>query len=139
MNPKQNNPYHGASSKCTLVPRNKKDLDVPLGKAVNVASTYYQKCTRGGVLRASRCVSMHHTFRLALDRENKQSNEAIQSDGERTIEPCVPRVVMYYPVGVRMMASPECMGGPWTPSPQSCSAGYSVYLQCILEEYCSEI
>ncbi|GFW06409.1 hypothetical protein TNCV_2187441 [Trichonephila clavipes] len=72
-------------------------------------------------------------FRLAIDRENKQAKEAIQSDGQRTFEHCVPRVVAHYPVGIWLMASAECMKGPRAPTSQRCSAGCSVYCQCVLE------
>ncbi|GFX33171.1 hypothetical protein TNCV_2353401 [Trichonephila clavipes] len=66
-------------------------------------------------------------FRLVIDRANKQAKEAIQSDGyRRTLEHCVPLVVVHYPVGIWLMASAECMGGPQAPTPQRCSAGCSV-------------
>ncbi|GFW10415.1 hypothetical protein TNCV_5097661 [Trichonephila clavipes] len=46
-------------------------------------------------------------FRLAIDRENKQDNESIQYDGQRTIRHCVPRVVAHYPLGIWLMAMNE--------------------------------
>ncbi|GFT71220.1 hypothetical protein TNCV_3002151 [Trichonephila clavipes] len=58
-----------------------------------------------------------------IDRENKQTKEAIQSDGSRTLEHCVPREVAHYPVGIWLIASADCMGGPRVPIPQTCSAG----------------
>ncbi|GFX77707.1 hypothetical protein TNCV_1106241 [Trichonephila clavipes] len=67
-------------------------------------------------------------FRLVIDRENKQAKEAIQSDGlRRTLEHCGPCVVPHYAVGIWLMASAECMGGPRAPIHQRCGAGCSVY------------
>ncbi|GFW23365.1 hypothetical protein TNCV_3804641 [Trichonephila clavipes] len=37
------------------------------------------------------------------------------------------------------MTGAECMGGPRAPTPQRCSAGYSVYRQCAIEGHGSEI
>ncbi|GFX33372.1 hypothetical protein TNCV_812341 [Trichonephila clavipes] len=51
----------------------------------------------------------------------------------------MPRVVMYYPVGIRLIASAECMIRPRAPTPPRCSVGCSVYRQCILEKCGGEI
>ncbi|GFW47866.1 hypothetical protein TNCV_2400531 [Trichonephila clavipes] len=56
-----------------------------------------------------------------------------------SLEYCVPRVVAHYPFGIWRMTSAECMGGPWTPTPQRRNAGCSVYRQCVLEGCGSEI
>ncbi|GFW08489.1 hypothetical protein TNCV_2775111 [Trichonephila clavipes] len=54
-------------------------------------------------------------------------------------EHCVPRALVHYPVGIWLMASTECMGGPRSVTPQRCSASCSVYRQCVLEGCGSEI
>ncbi|GFX87680.1 hypothetical protein TNCV_2465731 [Trichonephila clavipes] len=82
---------------------------------------------------------MGHMF-LIGDRSGEQAGgEAIKSDWKRTLEHYMPRVVEHYFVGIWVMVSAECMEGLRAPTPQRCSAGFSVYQKCVLERCGSEI
>ncbi|GFX03289.1 uncharacterized protein TNCV_3555171 [Trichonephila clavipes] len=59
--------------------------------------------------------------------------EALDVSLGRTLEHCVQHVLAPYPVGIWLMASAECMGGPRAPTPQRCGTGCSVYQKCVLE------
>ncbi|GFT79981.1 hypothetical protein TNCV_4598621 [Trichonephila clavipes] len=52
---------------------------------------------------------------------------------EELLNSCVPHVVTHHPVGIWLMENTEFMGGPRVPTPQRCSTGCSVYLQCALQ------
>ncbi|GFX51399.1 hypothetical protein TNCV_3103321 [Trichonephila clavipes] len=89
-----------------------------------------------GVSRASSCTSIDHTFPIHERLEEQAGyKKAFQHDGKRRIlEHCGKRVFAHYPVGIWLMASADCMGGPRATTPQRCSgADWSVYRQCVLE------
>ncbi|GFV71817.1 hypothetical protein TNCV_946291 [Trichonephila clavipes] len=126
-------------NRCHMLQHRSKET-LPWGTAVHVASTYcqtYSRVAAGGVSRANRCTSMKPAFFYwryigRTSRPRKQFN-LMSKELLKTLEDCLPRVVTHYLVGTWLMTSAECMGGLRTPTPQRCSAGCSVYRQCLLK------
>ncbi|GFS88249.1 hypothetical protein TNCV_1158961 [Trichonephila clavipes] len=85
-------------------------------------SHYYLKYTAGHINNVKKDQRLHIEIYLADNMLYK----------DRTFK--TTAMVVDYPVGIWLIASAEYMGGSWTPTPQRCSAGYSLtpLAQCVL-------